>query len=172
MLILALLLAGQAGATPAATSWSILADPCAPSRNADGGDIVVCGQRDGTGRPPPRLSLPEESGPPDHPMPSNPDGTGAQALANSAPVCAARMAGCTVGVDVVGAGVTVIRLIGKLIDPDSCCDTPGEAQDPGRLVHDVASGVRHAFRKKPDTSNRVTIALDDPPVTTEGKLLP
>ncbi|MBF5066341.1 hypothetical protein G6O45_24255, partial [Salmonella enterica subsp. enterica serovar Istanbul] len=51
-------------------SWSILNDPCTsgPPRKAD--EIVVCGQGADSV---PRLPLPGERGPPDRPMPSNPD---------------------------------------------------------------------------------------------------
>ena len=53
--------------------------------------------------------------------------------------------------------VVLIRGIGALIDPHSCCEN-GEGKDAMALVRDVG----RKFRKKPDTSNRVPIMLGEP----------
>ncbi|WP_333573103.1 hypothetical protein [Sphingomonas sp.] len=140
-----------------AQRWSVLADPCASSQT--GGDqVVVCGK----GTPPPRLPLPGERGPPDRPMPSNPDRTGIGALNAVDTPCAARVGGCQVGVDVFGGATALVRGVGKLIDPNSCCEEPGESRNFFKLVGDAGKGVGRAFRKKPDKSNRVPIDLNDP----------
>jgi hypothetical protein len=60
-------------------------------------------------------------------------------------------------VNLLTVPVVLIRGVGALIDPHSCCEN-GEGKDPMALVRDVAG----KFRKKPDTSNRVPIVLDDP----------
>lgn len=143
-----------------AERWSVLADPCT-GRVARPDEVVVCGQRDGATSF--RLPLPDERGPPDRPMPGNPDISGAGALAVASAPCATRSEGCTAGVDVLGGGTALIRLAGKLIDPDSCCERPGEGTNPIMLVGDLGSAVGRAFRKKPDKSNRVAIPLDDLP---------
>ena len=59
-------------------SMSILVDPCASATDDNGRDVVVCGRPDAIS---PRLPLRNDRGPPDHPVPSNPDGTGIGALA-------------------------------------------------------------------------------------------
>lgn len=163
MIALALLLAQAATAAPPPDQFSILNDPCPASTETE---VVVCG-----GLPAPRLPLPAERGPPDRPMPSNPELTGTGALAAGGKPCSTLQKGCTVGVDFVGAGVAVVRLVGKLIDPNSCCEA-GEATDPMALAKDVVRGAKHAFGKKPDKSNRVAIALDAPPPSTAGRLMP
>lgn len=137
--------------------WSVLADPCA-SAQTNGDQIVVCGK----GVDAPRLPLPEERGPPDRPRPSNPDRTGIGALQASSAPCSARMEGCTVGVDIFGAATTLVRGVGKVISPDSCCEEPGESTNFFKLVGDAGKGVGRAFKKKPDKSNRVPIDLNDP----------
>lgn len=137
--------------------WSILADPCAPS-DPDG-EILVCGKDAETSQ---RLPLPGERGPPDRPIPSNPYLTGAGALAATASPCATLSQGCTTGVDIFGGGTALVRLIGKAIDKDSCCEAPGEATNPVALVGDAISALRKPFRKKVDKSKRVPIPLDDP----------
>jgi hypothetical protein len=144
--------------------WSILADPCAAATsNRD--DIVVCGS---TAAATPRLPLPAERGPPDRPMPSNGDLSGAGALAATASPCATLSQGCTTGVDIVGGATSVARLVGKAIDPDSCCEQPGEATNPVALVKDVGSAVGKIFRNKPDKSKRVPNLFDDLPAE-EGR---
>lgn len=150
-------LALQAGAASptddAPTRWSILADPCATARTGDE-DIVVCA----TVAPTPRLPLPDERGPPDRPAPSNPDLSGSGALAAAAAPCATLSGGCQSGVDLGSMGVAVIRGVGKLIDPDSCCEEPGEATSVGLLVRDIGRGVKKIGRKK-DKRERIPIAL-------------
>ena len=154
---LALLLAQTAVQTaPDGTQrWSILADPCAAARTQD--EIVVCARGTETT---PRLPLPAERGPPDRPMPSNPDVSGAGALAAAQTPCATDSNGCTVGLDIFGAGTALIRGVGKLIDRDSCCEDPGEGTNPLRLVGDAGKAVGRIFKKKPDKSKRVPIPLD------------
>lgn len=142
--------------------WSILVDPCAAARGGPD-EIVVCGQGAAAS---PRLPLPGERGPPDRPMPSNPNLSGAGALAVASAPCATRSEGCTTGIDLFGGGTFLVRAAGKLIDPDSCCDRPGEATDPVGLVNDVGSVIKRTFGKKQkvDKSKRVPIPLDDSPL--------
>jgi hypothetical protein len=71
---------------------SILVDPCASASDDAGRDVVVCGRPDAIS---PRLPLRDDRGPPDHPVPSNPDGTGIGALAATAEPCA--LHGCFTG---------------------------------------------------------------------------
>lgn len=137
--------------------WSVLADPCAATQ-AGANQIMVCGK----GGDAPRLPLPEERGPPDRPMPSNPERTGIGALNVVETPCAARVGGCQVGVDIFGGATTLVRGVGKLIDPGSCCEEPGESRNFFKLVGDAGKGVGRAFKKKPDKSNRVPIDLSDP----------
>jgi hypothetical protein len=138
--------------------WSILADPCA-SATTGPDEVVVCGRSaDGS----PRLPLPGERGPPDRPIPSNPEVTGMGALAVQNAPCATRSEGCTTGVDIFGAGTTLIRGIGMMIDPGSCCEEPGEATNVVMLARDAVHAVGRTFKKKPDKSKRVPIPLDDP----------
>lgn len=168
-----LLLAAQAATPPAATPepaparFSILQpianEPCV-RRGKDGkplngpDDIVVCGQ------PLPSQALPYPNEVvPKGPVPSNPYMTGTGALAAEATPCAAATGGCQTGIDFFGSGTQAVRLIQKIVAPDSCCERPGEARDLGMLITDAAKGVGKAFRKKPDKSKRVAIALDDVP---------
>ena len=139
--------------------WSILVEqPCAiPRGPAD--EIVVCAQGE---KQPERLPLPAERGPPDHPVPSNRDLSGAGALAAVASPCATLSQGCTTGIDFFGAGTALVRGVGKLVDSNSCCEEPGEATNPVLLARDAWTGVKKIFRKKPDKSNRRPIPLDDP----------
>jgi hypothetical protein len=139
-------------------SWSVLADPCAAAQNGSNDTIVVCGK----GVNAPRLPLPEERGPPDRPMPSNPNLTGIGALEAASPPCATVMGGCASGVDLFGGATAAVRLIGKAIDPNSCCEDPGESRNFFKLVGDAGKGIGKAFKKKPDKSNRVPIDLSDP----------
>ncbi len=171
MLLAALLmLAGQdaAVATPETRAdgsqrWSILASDCPPPPE---GQIVVCGSADD---PVPRLPFPGERGPPDRPVAGNPDLSGSGALALTSAPCATRSRGCTAGVDLLGMGTVAVRGIGKLIDPDSCCEEPGEATNPFMLVRDAVRAVKRTGRKKPDKSNRVPIPMDDlPPAGERG----
>jgi hypothetical protein len=132
------------------------------------GEIVVCGAPDK-----PLSRLPYDSSPNDPPTPSNPHLTGMGALAQTATPCATLQGGCASGVDLFGGGTAVVRLIGKLIDPDSCCERPGEATNPGMLIGDAIGGIKRAFGKKPDKSGRVAISLEaPPPVSSKGRLRP
>lgn len=176
--MLLLLLAAQSAspaATPAAapTSFSILQpvpdEPCVRrgAKGAQPDDIVVCG------KPLPSQALPyPDEVVLDQPRASNPDLRGTRALELETPPCAARIGGCTGGIDIFGGGTQVVRLVQKVVAPDSCCERPGEASDLGMLLGDVAHGVGRAFRKKPDKTGRVPISLDDPPPSTEGRILP
>lgn len=148
--------------------FSILAPvPTAPCRPKDAGadeqdDVVVCASPEATQR----LPLPAERGPSLRPRASNPDVSGAQALAAAAPVCAAQQGGCQTGVDVFGAGTAAVRLIQKLVAPGSCCEDAGESTNPLKLVGDMAGDVGRAFRGKRDTSDRMPIDLSEPAPTT------
>ncbi|WP_029624961.1 hypothetical protein [Sphingomonas sp. PAMC 26605] len=168
--MIVLLLAAQA-ATPAPapvpaapTAFSILQpvadEPCVRRGKPVGpDDIVVCGKP----LPSQKLPYPNEVVP-KGPVPSNPylTGTGALAVEDSSP-CATMQRGCTGGVQFFEGGTQVVRLIQKVVAPDSCCERPGEAKDFVMLAGDVAHGVGRAFKKKPDKSGRVAIALDDAP---------
>jgi hypothetical protein len=171
-MIAALLLAGQLLATPATPLPSARTRSTPPQRIiltncpvGTGDDIVVCGTPDS-----PRLPLPDDRGPPDHPVPSNPDMTSIGALAAEATPCAATQWGCKSSVNVGAMATALVRLVGKVIDPDSCCDQPGDATDPGKLIADTVGGVRKIFARKPDKSGRVPIDLDAPPPPTAGRL--
>lgn len=155
--------AGTSSAPPEGTQrWSIMVDPCASVTGDPLKDeIVVCGSA-AAGSP--RIPLPAERGAPDRPMPSNPYVTGTGALAATGSPCATLSQGCSTGLDLFGGGTALVRLIGKVIDPDSCCETPGEATNIGGLIGDVVSGVGNAFKRKPDKRGRVAIPLDDTPI--------
>lgn len=177
-----LLLAAQA-ATPAAspvappaapTSFSILEpiadEPCARRgiKTADPEDIVVCG-----GKPLPSQKLPYPNEiVPDSPQPSNPYLRGTGSLALEATPCPARSGGCGTGIDIFGAGTTLVRLVQKAVAPSSCCEREGEATNVVMLAGDVVGGVKRAMKRRPDKSGRVPIPLDDAPLSTEGRLLP
>lgn len=157
MLVLLLALGQTASPPPGPPERiSILVDPCASQRrHAQDDELLVCG-RDLQS---PRLSLPADRGPPDRPLPSNPDADGRGAIAASASPCATLSQGCTSGVDIIGGGVFAIRAIGKLIDPDSCCEEPGEYKDVGRLIGDVVRGVKGGASKA-ERAKRIAIPLD------------
>lgn len=172
MVALALLLAAGQVATPAMPLPAARTPGTPPQRiilsncpEGVDGEIVVCAAPDK-----PRLPLPDERGPPDGPR--RPTGDPRAALDAGDPgACALR--GCQVGVDILGAGTAAIRLVGKLIDPDSCCERPGESTSPGMLIGDAVGGLKRAFGRKPDKSGRLAISLDDPPrISSEGRLLP
>lgn len=127
--------------------WSILNPPACPGSSPT--EIIVCG---GKGAAEQRLPLPGERPPQDRPR--QPTGDPRAALDNAGPVCPP--GGCT-GADLLTVPVVLIRGIGALIDPHSCCEN-GEGKDAMALVRDVG----RKFRKKPDTSNRVPIVLDEP----------
>ena len=151
MILLSLLLQAAAPTTPIVApppqSWSILNPPACPGSSPT--EIVVCGS---SGSSEQRLPLPGERPPQDRPR--QPTGDPRAALDNAGRPCPP--GGCT-GVNLLTVPVVLIRGIGALIDPHSCCEN-GEGKDPMALVRDVAG----KFRKKPDTSNRVPIVLDDP----------
>ncbi|MEG3161412.1 hypothetical protein U1763_12960 [Sphingomonas sp. LB2R24] len=154
MILLLVLLQAAASAPPARPivappppSWSILNPPARPGSSPN--EVIVCG---GKGASEQRLPLPGERPPQDRPR--QPTGDPRAALDNSGPVCPP--GGCT-GVDLFTVPVVLIRGIGALIDPHSCCEN-NEGKDAMALVRDVG----RKFRKKPDKSNRVPIVLDDP----------
>lgn len=165
VLLLAAQAATPAAATPAApTSFSILQpvanEPCTRrGKTVDPNDIVVCG------RPLPSQTLPYPNEVVlNEPKPSNPDltGMGAMAVEDSSP-CATMQRGCAGGVQFFAGGTQVVRLIQKVVAPDSCCERPGEAKDFMMLAGDVAHGVGRMFKKKVDRSGRVAIALEETP---------
>ena len=152
MILAALVLqSATASATPIVApppqSWSILTPPACPGSSPT--EVVVCGTN---GTPAPRLPLPDERLPQDRPR--QPTGDTRAALDNAGPVCPP--GGCT-RVDLLTVPVVLIRGIGALIDPHSCCEN-GEGKDPMALLRDVG----RKFRKKPDRANRVPIVLDEP----------
>jgi hypothetical protein len=135
-------------------------EPCVRrGKTVDPDDIVVCGKP----LPSQKLPYPNEVVL-NEPKPSNPylTGSGALAVEDSTP-CSSVQRGCTTGVDIFGGGTQVVRLIQKVVAPDSCCERPGEAKDIGMLAGDVAHGVGRMFKKKPDKTGRVAISLDDAP---------
>lgn len=151
MILLPMLLQVSAPITPVVApppqSWSILTPPACPGSSAS--EVVVCG---GKGTPEQRLPLPGERPPQDRPR--QPTGDPRAALDNAGRPCPP--GGCT-GVDPLTVPVVLIRGVGALIDPHSCCEN-GEGKDPMALVRDIG----RKFHKKPDKSNRVPIVLDEP----------
>ena len=117
-------------APPAPERFSILVDPCA-TQTRDGNEIVVCG---GPAANSPRLPLPDERGPPDHAVASNPNLTAVRALELSDTPCAARQGGCQVG-------------FGPPIAP---------------IAKAAVGLIKSALAKKPDKTGRVPIDLDGP----------
>jgi hypothetical protein len=150
MYALLLLALGQT-TSPPPTRFSVLADPCAADTPRLPDTILVCGDQ-------PRVP-PIDRGSPDRPMPSNPDVDGRGAMAAAVAPCATRSEGCTVGVDMLGGGVFLVRAVGKLIDPNSCCEEPGEYKDVGKLLSDVVRGVKGG-PSKAERAKRVAIPLD------------
>lgn len=134
--------------------FSVLADPCASMATGDD-EIVVCAPVAAA----PRLPLPDERAPPDRPMASNPELTGRGAMAAAASPCATLSQGCGSSIDVIGGGVFLVRAVGKLIDPDSCCEDAGEYKDAGRLLRDVG-GLFKRRAGKVEKARRVAIPLD------------
>lgn len=145
MIAAALLMLAQATAqaSPPATParFSILADPCARMTDEKGNDVVVCGRSEAGSQ---RLPLPDEGDPPNHGVPSNPELTGAGALAAEGTPCAATQHGCT-----VGFGAPIVAALAK----------------------GAVGLVKSAFTRHPDKTGRVPIPLDgsDPPT---GRVLP
>ena len=150
----ALLLIQALPAKPAPPQRIILVGQC-PDPVA--GEVVVCGKADV-----PRLPLPDERREPGAIVHYK----GEAAMDNGAGACALR--GCDVGVDLFGMATAAVRLVGKAVSPNSCCDEPGQGTNPVMLLRDAA-GV---FRKKPDKSKRVAIDLNAPPPTLAGRLSP
>ncbi len=121
-----------AQAAPAAPErFSILVDPCA-TQTRDGNEIVVCG---GPTAPSPRLPLPDERGPPDHAVASNPELSAVRALQLEGTPCAATQRGCQVG-------------FGPPIMP---------------IAKAAVGMIKSALAKKPDKRGRVPIDLGEPP---------
>ena len=84
----------RATSSAPAERFSILAAPCGrASGETVGNDVVVCGGAADLAR----LPLPDERGPPDRAMPSNPELTPRGALAAEGTPCAGVQRGCTVG---------------------------------------------------------------------------
>ena len=110
--------------------FSILVDPCAAT-SKDGNEIVVSG---GPAANTPRLPLPDERGPPDHAVASNPNLSAVRALDLSDTPCAARQGGCQVG-------------FGPPIAP---------------IAKAAVGLIKSALAKKPDKRGRVPIDLDGP----------
>jgi hypothetical protein len=142
-------------ALPPPTRFSVLANPCAVGTPRLPDEILVCGDR----TPGPRLPSTIDRGSPDRPMPSNPDADGRGAAAAAVAPCATLSKGCTVGVDMIGGGVFLVRAVGRLIDPNSCCEEPGEYKDVGKLLSDVVRGVKGG-PSKAERAKRVAIPLD------------
>ncbi|MDQ0837878.1 hypothetical protein [Sphingomonas faeni] len=149
--MLSILLQGTAPTTPIVVpppqSWSILNPPACPGSSPT--EIVVCGSNGSSEQ---RLPLPGERPPQDRQR--QPTGDPRAALDNAGRPCPP--GGCT-RVNLLTVPVVLIRGVGALIDPHSCCEN-GEGKDPMALARDVAG----KFRKKPDTSNRMPIVLDEP----------
>lgn len=143
---LLLLQAAAPVATPGGGQrFSILNDPCAAAGPGNGQDIVVCGHPDAIA---PRLPLPQFRGPPDHPVPSNPDLSAVVAL--NGPSGAAECGGYGEGCPIGGGGYVLPT-----------------------LVHGAADLAHDAFRKRRYKDKGVSIPLDDPPATqTAGRLSP
>lgn len=119
-----------AASAPTSERFSILVDPCAAA-SKDGSEVVVCG---GPAANSPRLPLPDERGPPDHAIASNPNLTAVRALELSDTPCAARQGGCQVG-------------FGPPIAP---------------IAKAAVGLIKSALAKRPDKSGRVPIDLDGP----------
>lgn len=143
MILLMLLALTQAAAAsvaaPAPTArapqkWSILAPPdCPVEGTVKEGDhtIVVCAPGVASSA---RLPLPDDRGPPDHPVASNPDRSGIGALHVEGTPCAALQGGC-----------------GSSFGP------------PIAPIAKAAIGlVKSALAKKPDKTGRIPIDLDGP----------
>ena len=129
---------------PDAKTWSILHDPCAAASDERGKDIIVCGHPDAIT---PRLPLPQYRGPPDHPVPSNPDLSAAVALdgPSGRGECGAYDEGCPVA----GGGYLAPKLVEGALD------------------------LAHGLKKRRYKGKGVSIPLGDPPaVDTAARLHP
>ncbi len=116
--------------TPLPERFSILVDPCAAA-SKDGSEIIVCG---GPAVNSPRLPLPDERGPPDRAVASNPELSAVRALQLEGTPCAASQRGCQVG-------------FGPPIAP---------------IAKAAVGLIKSALVKKPDKRGRVPIDLDGP----------
>lgn len=139
MIAVALVLLAQAPAAAEASRperFSILVDPCASARDAEGKDIVVCGRADAVG---PRLPMRDLRGPPDRAVPSNPDMSAAVALngPSARGECGLYGENCPVG----GGGYVLPKLVG------------GAAGAVAGLLNPTPT---------PDRRGRVPIPLEDP----------
>jgi len=134
MILAALLL--QATVVPDVPQrFSILSAPqCV--KEAPDSDIIVCANAQTDS---PRLPLRDDRGPPDRPIPSNPNLTGVGALAATATPCAATQWGCQVG-------------FGPPIAP---------------IINGAVGLAKSALARKPDRTGRIAIPLDDAPPTPE-----
>lgn len=169
MILLALALqAATAAAEPAAAkpepvqtrpdgsqSWSIMS--C--ETRAASGEIVVCGRRDQN----------QFDGPPVG-RGANRDLSAATALALQAPPCAARVGGCQVGFNILGPPTMLVRVVQKLVNPNSECCEGSDATNPLSLVRDAARAMKKGPGKPVDTAGRVPIVLDDP--GPAGRIVP
>lgn len=98
---------GDAGRPANEQRRSVLADGCGNTPGTADGDIVVCG----TSLDQPRLPDPENRGPPDGPVASNPNRTGIGALRAEATPCAATQRGCPGGLNLIALGTAVVKAI-------------------------------------------------------------
>lgn len=136
-------------------SWSIMS--C--ETRAASGEIVVCGRKDQN----------QFDGPPVG-RGANRDLSAGTALALQAPPCAARVGGCQVGFNVLGPPTMLVRVVQKLVNPNSDCCEGSDATNPLSLVRDAARAVKKGSAKAVDTAGRVPIALDDP--GPAGRIVP
>jgi hypothetical protein len=119
------------GTPPARISILVDPTPVCPPPVPGSKDVVVCARRDQEQR----LPLPDERGPPDGPVASNPELTGSGALAAVATPCGARQGGCT-----VGFGPPIVPIIAA-----------------------VAGAVKGALAKHPDKTGRIPIPIENTP---------
>jgi hypothetical protein len=119
------------GAPPARISILVDPTPACPPPAQGSKDVVVCARPNQEQR----LPLPDERGPPNGPVASNPELTGSGALAAEATPCAAHQGGCT-----VGFGPPIVPIVAALV-----------------------GAVKSGLAKHPDKSHRVAIPLDDSP---------
>ena len=162
--MLLILLALQAAAPERFSILVPVADqPCARPTPDD--DIVVCADA----LPSQTLPLPQEAVS-SRGTPVNRDLTGTGALAAEAAPCAALVAGCQTGVNMLGMGTALIRGVQKLVAPNSCCEDAGEATNPLLLARDIAKGAGSIGKRGPDKSARMPIDLDEP--STTGRVSP
>lgn len=124
--------------------WSVLAQPCAAQGDPNS-DIVVCGRPDAIA---PRLPLPAFRGPPDHPVPSNPDMSAAVALN-----------GPGLGNECGAYGENCEPFGGKYITPKT-------------VVSEAAKAVKRMTQTRKYKNKGEPIALDDTPPDVTGRVLP